>query len=183
MTLINLEGFGDDAILKLDTKPSKGGLRPFPCTANGWTRQTAYVLGAGIKVLGENGPEPKECIAVQVANGEYGAEMLFDLVPTGTDAQKQRTIENRNKIIKILGAHTNGKLDTGKLEKAKGQCLEVICQHKGFRAGNDGKHYHKVAVYLSGQVDDIGPVNEVAMPPLPGSAPLGATGTDDDIPI
>lgn len=182
MTLISLDGFGDDAILKLDTKPSKGGLRPFPCAGSGYTKQTACVLGAGIKILNEM-TDPKEVIIVQVANGQYGGEILFDLVPSGTEEQKQRSLDSRNKIIKILGAHTGGKLDTAKLEKAKGQCLQISCTHKGFRLGNDGKHYHKVTCYLDGLVEDISPVNEVAMPALPGQTPLAATGTDDDIPI
>jgi len=178
MTLIKLEGFGEDAILKTDTKPSAGGLRPFPCTASGYTKQTACVLGADIKILGENGPDPKDVIAVQVCNGQYGAELLFDLVPTGTPEQKQRSLEARNKIIKILGAHTNGQLDSEKLKKAKHQCLQISCQHKGFRE-KDGKWYRKVAVYLDGQVDDIRPVDEVQMPPLPGSSTPAAPADPD----
>ena len=178
MSLITLDGFGDDALLKTDVKPSAGGLRPFPCTSNGYTKQTACVLGADIKILNEM-TDPREVIAVQVVNGQYGAELLFDLVPTGTDEQKQRSIENRNKIIKILGAHTAGKLDTDKLKKAKGQCLRISCTHKGF-SQKDGKHYHKVACYLDGQVDDIGPVNEVAMPALPGQAPAPTSSASDD---
>lgn len=178
MTLIKLEGFGEDAILKTDTKPSAGGLRPFPCTASGYTKQTACVLGAGIKIIGEGGPDPKDVLVVQVVNGQYGGDILIDLVPTGTPEQKQRSLETRNKMIKILGAHTSGQLDTVKLGKAKDQCLRISCQHKGFRE-HDGRWYHKVVCYLDGQVDDIRPVDEVQMPPLPGSSTPAAPADPD----
>jgi len=179
MTLINIPGMTEESLTKLDTAPSGGGMRPFPCDANGWTQQTGTVLKCGIKTF-EVGGIPSENLSIQVGNGQYGGEILVNLdvrnVAPGTkDVAKaqQDNLETLTKAIKVLGAHSGGKLDTAKLEKAHGMCVAFICKHKGFNQ-KDGRNYHKISYIFKGGVTDLQDVIEVRMPDLPGAAPTPA---------
>jgi hypothetical protein len=187
MNLISIPGMNEESILNTSTESNGAGLRPFPCYASTWTRQTGCVLKAGIKHFDDSGDN----LAIVVCNGQYGGEILINLdcskVPPGTkDVPKtqQENLETLIKAIKVLGAHTNGKLDPAKLAKARNMCVEFLCKHKGHRQGTDGRWYHKVGYIFKGQVDDIGPVVEVPMPMLPGTAPAlvsSGGGLLDDI--
>jgi hypothetical protein len=175
MSLINIPGMTEDSLTKLDTAPTGGGLRPFPCDANGWTQQTGVVLKAGIKIFEVNGIN-KENISIQVGNGQYGAEMLIsldvtDVAPGTKDKAKaqQENLETLHKAIKVLGAHSQGKLDTAKLEKAHGMCIAFIAKHKGFTTKGSST-YHKISYIFKGEVPDLLDVVEVQMPQVPGSS-------------
>jgi hypothetical protein len=175
MSLINIPGMTEDSLTKLDTAPTGGGLRPFPCDASGWTKQTGCVLKCGIKIFEVNGIN-KENISIQVGNGQYGAEILIsldvtDVAPGTRDVAKaqQQNLETLTKAIKCLGAHSQGKLDTAKLEKAHGQCVEFICKHKGFSTKGNST-YHKIGYIFTGEVPDIQDVTMVQMPQVPGSS-------------
>jgi hypothetical protein len=91
--------------------------------------------------------------------------------------------------MKVLGCHTQGKLDTDKLVKCSGQIVEIIAKHKGFR-DFEGKKYHKVTLRYTGAAPELLPVDEsVKLPDLPGSV-LTTTATlakdpfaTDDLPF
>ena len=192
MSLINIPGLSEDLLTNLDANASGGGLRPFPCAPDRWTTQTGVVLKCSLKHFDQTG---QDNISIQVGNGEYGAEILIninvnDVPDSATDKAKaiQQNLDTLLKAIKVLGCHTNGKLDTGKLEKSHGQCIAFAVKHKGFREHN-GRYYHKVSALFNGEVPDLKPVVTVDMPPLPGQAaprPQAAGGYDpfaDDIPL
>lgn len=164
--LIHIEGLTAEAIQNADTTPSAGGLKPFPCDAAGWTKHTAVVMGATLKIF----PNGGEAISLQVANAEYGGEILVNLPPYEPQYQ-EKSFETLIKTIKILGAHTDGNLDTAKLKDAHGQLVTIIAKHKGFHEGRDGRQFHKVSLILTGDAKDMGPVTPVVMPALPGAAP------------
>lgn len=191
MALITIAGMNEDKILNAKTEPGGAGLRPFPCNASSWTRHTACVMKAGIRKFDQTG---QVNISLMVCNGAYGGEVLINtdpsqvapgLTPEKAAKQKENNLKTLTSIIKLLNAHTNGKLDTTKLEKAKGQCIEVIAKHKGFNFGNDGTAYHKVSLLYTGEVSDIQPVDEsIGLPPLPGTmASATSGGFDDDLPL
>lgn len=188
MSLITIPGMTEDAILNTSTTPSSGGLRPFPCDANGWTSHTAFIVKASVKTFDSG----NDSLSLVVANEQYGGEILVSLDPsrvapgfTGEKAAKMQADNLKTLLlaIKILGCHTSGKLDTKKLEKVGGDAyrVTVIAKHKGFRQGNDGRSYHKVSLILVGTADELKPVTGPALPPLPGSAPAApVTSIDDD---
>jgi hypothetical protein len=178
MTLVPIPGLDATTLDKTSTTPAQVGLHPFPCTTSGWTQHTAMVTSAELKCF-ESG---SEALSLKVANGEYGGELLVNLPPYEPDYQ-EKSFETLVKTIKILGCHTDGKLDLDKLKKASGQIVSLIANHKGFRQGNNGRSYHKVSLILTGDAPALQPVKQVQMPPLPGAAPMAATGTDDDIPF
>lgn len=177
MSLIDL-GFTASDIDATDTTP-KGGFQPFPCAAGTWTRHTAQVTKAAIKVF----PDGGEAIAITLANGDHGGELLVSLQPDrlgpNVAAKDQEKTIQQNKdtlrlAIKILNAHTDGKLDTAKLERAKGPLVTIIAKHNGFRTGNDGRQYHKVGLILKGSAETLEPVKAMAMPPIPGQTRASA---------
>ena len=182
--LIPIKGLTEDALLNTSTESSGGGLRPFPCDANGWTKHTAVVLKCEIKTLGED-----DNISILVGNEGYGGEVLIGLDPskvgpncTNAEKARQDNLENLLRAIKILDCATKGQLDTAKLEKSHVQTVEIIAKHKGFRE-HDGKHYHKVSLILTGTAADLTPV-QGTLPPLPGQAPAAAPGGSvDDLPF
>jgi hypothetical protein len=195
MTLIPIPGMTAQSIADTSTEPTSTGGRPFPCDANGWTKHTATVRKAYIKHFDNSG---KDYIGLRVENGQCSDELLIALdardIPTGLTPEKAQAAMEKNlatlqMAVKLLGAHTNGQLDTVKLEKASGQIVEIIAKHKGFRQ-YDGKHYHKITLILTGAAPALLPIDpSVQLPPLPGAAlpaapapmrdPLG----DDDIPF
>ena len=188
MSLINIPGMTEDSILKTDVAATGGpGLKPFPCDGSGWTRQTGSVLKAALKIF-ENGGEN---ISIVMGNGPFGGEILINLdttqVPPGCQDVAKAEQENLTtlvKAIKVLGAHTNGKLDTSKLEKARGMNIEFICRHKGFNPGRDGKQFHKISYIFKGGIPDIEPVDEhPRLPDLPGTgaAPARAAYQGDPL--
>ena len=174
MTLITLDGLDDQTLVNTDTKPSGGGLRPFPCDNQGWVKHTAVVMSADIKSFDSG----RDSISLVVANGQYGGELLIDLDPKGAP-DPQKALETRNKAIKILNAVTDGKLDSAKVKKSHGQLVEIIARHKGFTQGKNGRWYHKVSLILTGEVAEMLPVAEIPMPALPDSQ--AAHPTDNDI--
>jgi len=201
MALLTIPGMTEDALLNTNTAPS-GGVNHFPCDAQGWTRQTGVVRKCEIKTFGTNDGE-KSNISMLVVNGDYSEEVLIDLdtrhvAPGAKDPEKaqQDNLRDLMKIIKVLGAHTNGKLDTDKLVKANGQIVEIIVKHKGFRGGTskakfdaqgnnrnpgfarwDGKEtlFHDVQAIFKGEVPDLEPVNEKGLPEFP--RPIGASAS------
>ncbi len=183
MTLYTIPGMTEETILKTDTAPSGGGLRPFPCDAQGWTTQTGFVVKAEVKTF-TNADGENTNLSIVVANNEYGGEILINLdprkVPPGTkdvEKQMQQNLDDIRKIVKILGCHTNGKFDTDKLKNAKGN-LTFICKHKGFNE-KDGRHYHKISYIFKGEAPDPlpQPNEKPQLPALPGSALPAAAPT------
>ena len=167
MALVNLDNFN----LDIDTAPSTGGARPFPCDGASYTRHTGRVVKAGLLTFDSG----KESIKITVENGPFGGDILVDLDPSGAP-NPQKAIETRNKAIKLLGAHTNGQFDTDKLGKAHGQLVAFSAKHKGFANGKNGGIFHKVALYFDGEAKDLLPVAPCAtMPALPGAEdrPIG----------
>lgn len=159
-----------------DTAPKNVGGRPFPCDALGWTKHTAEVVGASIKTF-----DSGDSISIRVANGDYAGDLLINLDPSGAP-DPQKALETRNLALTILGAITNGKLDTTKLEKAKGQKVAIIAKHKGWTFKGD-KAYHKVSYILTGEVPALTPVTgQEFMPAIPGQ-PLVKAGSDVEIPF
>ncbi len=186
MTLVNIPGMTEDSILNTNTNPTGAGFRPFPCNADGWTRHTAHVIKAEVKTFEQSGDD---VLSIVVANVQYGGEITINLDPSKVgpkcadpEKQRQRNLESLVKAIKILGAHTNGKLDTNKLNNARNQIVEVSAIHQGFRE-KDGKYYHKVKVLLNGEAKEEVNVTEVTMPALPGSTPAPAASTDEQDPF
>jgi hypothetical protein len=184
MSLISIPGMTEDALLNLNTAPSGGGLRPFPCDANGWTSHTAHVVKAEVKSFDSG----DDYIAIVVANVQYGGEILVSLDPSKVapglaPAQEQKMRENNLKslmlAVKILGCHTGGKVDTKKLDKATGQLVTVIAKHKGFRQGKDGNWYHKISLILTGDAQEEVDVKGPELPALPGSAPTSSSAAFD----
>lgn len=206
MALLTIPGMTEDALLNTSTAPTGGGLRPFPCDAGGWTKQTAVVVKCELKTFVVDGAE-KSSISIMVANDEYGAECLVDLDTNNTAPgckdvakQRQQNLSDLMKVIKILGAHTGAKFDTDKLAKAHGQTVEIIVKHKGFRGGEtkakfnhrgenrrvgfpcwDGKEtlFHDVQAIFKGEVEDLEEVNDKGLPPMPtapGAAPTAPRG-------
>lgn len=178
MALLNIPGMTEDALLKTDTAPTSGpGLQPFPCDANGWTLQHGFVVKAEVKTFaGADGENSN--LSITVANNQYGAEILINLDPSrvapGTrDVAKAQEANLRDLMaaIKILGAHTNGRLDTEKLKKASGQVIAFICKHKGFTE-KDGRHYHKISYIFKGEGPSPlpQPDERPQLPPRPGTA-------------
>ena len=174
MTLIPIAGITEDSLLNTSTEAKAGGLKPFPCDAYSWTKHTGCVLKAELKHFVNSG----DSISVTVVNAEYGAEILVNLdtsqVAPGTrDVEKarQENLETLTKLIKVLGAHTKGQLDTAKLEKAKNMCVEFIAKHKGFRNGTNGGTFHKITYIFKGGVEDLTDVTGPQLPALPGQAP------------
>jgi hypothetical protein len=163
MNLIPIEGLDEATLESASTAPSGGGLKPFPCDAAGWTKHTAVVMGASLKVFDSG----SEAISLLVANAEYGGEILVNLPPYAAQYH-EKSLETLVKTVKILGCHTAGKLDLDKLKNAHGQLVEIIAKHKGFREGKDGRQYHKVSLILTGEARDMAPVTQVAMPATPG---------------
>lgn len=211
--LITIPGMTEDALLNLSTAPTGGGLRPFPCDSKGWTRHHGVIVKADIKVFGTSQGE-KSNISLVIANGEFGGEVLIDLdtrnvAPGVPDVEKaqQDNLQDLMKVIKILGAHTNGKLDVAKLKASHGQLVEVIAKHKGFRGGTskakfdanglnrsqggprwDGKEtlFHDVQLIFKGQVDEAefrDTVDESKglpeLPKAPGSRPSPTAPSGD----
>lgn len=172
MTLIPIEGLSTQAIEEQSTAPTSIGLKPFPCDGASWTRHTATVTKAEIKVFDTG----SEAISMQVANGQHGGEVLVNLPPYEA-AYQEKAFETLIKTIKILGCHTDGKLDSNKLSNAGGQIIEIIAKHKGFRVGKDGRDYHKVSLILTGEAKALLPVTMVQMPSLPGCE----VATDPDL--
>ena len=189
MSLIKIPGMTEDSLLNTSTESKGGGLKPFPCDASGWTKHTAVVLKCSVKVF-ENQDPPSENLSLVVGNGEFGGEILINLDPTrvGPNCSNPEKVQEQNlqtllMAIKLLEAHTNGALDTAKLEKAHGQVVEIIAKHKGFRSGNDGRQYHKVSLILTGSAPDLLPVTGT-LPALPGAAPASSGPIDPlDIPF
>lgn len=194
MTLIPIPGLTLDGIQNQKTEASSG-LQPFPCNATNWTRHTAAVNKAAIKHFENSG---KDYISLEFVNGAHFGEMLISLdindIPPGLTPEKaaearQKNLETLQKVIKILGCHTNGQLDTAKLEKARGQAIAVVAKHKGFRQGSQGGYFHKITYLLNGEVPEMLAVDtSVGLPPLPsGGAPGapsgGAAPSFDDIPF
>lgn len=181
MSLISLDGLDQNALDSTNTAASSGR-KPFPCTPDTYTRHTGRVVKAALKIFEISG---KESISIVVQNEDYSGEMLIDLDPSGAP-NPQKGLETRNKAIKVLGAATDGKLDTVKLEKASGQIVAFTAKHGGF-SEKDGRYYHKVRLYFDGEAHELLPVKQVAMPALPGqgagnaAAPGGRTAADDDI--
>ena len=177
MSLIAIEGMDENSILNQDVKPTGGGLRPFPCDGSGWTNQTGVVLKCELKTLTGLDGTANDNISITVGNGEYGGEILVGLdwkqtAPGVADVSKaqQQNLDTLMKVVKVLGCHTRGQIDTAKLDKAHGQCIEFICKHKGFSKPNaEGRQFHKITYIFKGGVDDIRPVTEVLMPAIPGS--------------
>ncbi len=168
MTLISLDGLAPVT----DTRAKSGGGRPFPCTPSSWTKHTATVTACTIKSF-----DSGDSISIRVANGDHAAELLVNLDPSGSP-DPAKALATRNLAISILGAITNGKLDSAKVEKASGQTIEFIAKHKGFTS-NNGKHFHKVSYILTGEVAVVLPVtNDHIMPALPGQA-VGAPDPSD----
>lgn len=186
MTLITIPGMTEEGITKMDTAPTGGGLRPFPCDASGWTRQTGVVLKCGIKSFTVGGAA-RDNISIQVGNGQYGGEILIslditDIAPGARDVAKaqQENLDTIQKVLKVLGAHTQGRIDTAKLDKSHGQTIAFICKHKGFQE-KDGRHFHKIGMIFKGEVEDLEDVVEVPMPTLPGqAAPAPARSQEQD---
>lgn len=173
MTLISLDNLTPVA----STAPKSTGGRPFPCHGQGWTKHTATVVGASIKSF-----DSGDSLSIRVENGEHAAELLINLDPSGAP-DPQKALETRNLAITILGALTNGKLDSAKVEKARGQVVQFIAKHKGF-SHKDGRSYHKVSTILTGQVDAMTPVTgHEVMPLLPGQAALPQASGSDVIPF
>lgn len=169
MSLITLDGL----VPVTDTRAKTGGGRPFPCTDKAWTKHTGTVTSCSIKSFDSG----NDSISIRVANGDHGAEILINLDPSGAP-DPAKALVTRNLAISILGAITNGKLDSAKVEKASGQQIEFIAKHKGFTS-KDGKHYHKVSYLLTGEVATVLPVtNDHIMPTLPGQA-AGAPDPSD----
>lgn len=164
-TLVTLDGLDSQTLEQTDTRPAAGGGRPFPCDSNGWTRHTATVTKADLKVW-EDG---KESIEVYIQNGAHAGSLLVDLDPR-TAPDPQKALDTRNKLIKVLGAHTDGQLDLGKLKKASGQIVEIIAKHKGFTTAANGNTYHKVSLIFTGSAEKLEPV-QGTLPPLPGAEP------------
>lgn len=189
--LIEIPGMTEDSLLNAKTESTGGGLRPFPCDANNWTKHTAEVIKCTIKTF-EVAGKAKDNISMLVGNAQFGGEILIgldindipaNLTPEKAQKAKENNLKTLQMAIKILGCHTNGKLDTAKLEKAHGQAVEIIAKHKGFRE-HEGRHYHKVSLLLTGAVEKATEVDErVGLPPLPGSAPAAAPASFDDIPF
>lgn len=177
MTLVPLQGLDDKTLENTKTTTARS---PFPCDASSYTKHTARVAKASLKVFETSG---KESISILVENEGFGGEVLVDLDPSSAP-DPQKALESRNKLIKILGAHTDGQLDTEKLEKAKGQLVEISARHKGFTESK-GRVFHKVALYFNGEVSALRPVTGPAMPPLPAAAsPAPAASTNyDDVPF
>lgn len=184
MALIAIPGISEESILNQDTTPKGGGLRPFPCDEAGWTQHTAFVVKASIKQF-DNG---NDSISIVVANEAHGAEILIGLDPSrtapGLSAKQQEKAQADNLrslqlAMKILGCHTNGKLDTVKLEKAHGQYVTLIARHKGFQE-KDGKYYHKVTYILTGAAEELLDLKGPALPPLPGQ-PRASSGPADPL--
>jgi hypothetical protein len=176
MALLNIPGMTEEALKTVDTTAKTVGLRPFPCDAQGWTNHTGTVIKAEVKTFaGAQGENSN--LAITVQNDECGAEILINLDPTQVapgvkDVAKavQQNQQDLHAAVKILGAHTNGRLDTDKLAKAQGQVIAFISKHKGFRE-KDGRYYHKVSNIFKGEAPQLLPVTErVQLPPLPGTA-------------
>lgn len=188
MSLIKIPGMTEDALLNTSTESKGGGLKPFPCDASGWTKHTAVVLKCSVKVFDNQNP-PSENLSLVVGNGEFGGEILINLDPTRvgpncTNPEKvtEQNLQTLMMAVKLLEAHTNGALDTVKLEKAHGQTVEIIAKHKGFRL-HEGKNYHKVSLILTGSAPDLTPVTGPQLPALP-SAPASSGPIDPlDIPF
>lgn len=181
MSFLTIPGMTEEAILAQDTAPSGGGLRPFPCDAAGWTLQHGFVTKAEIKTFATQDGENSN-LSISVANNEFGAEILINLDPRkvapGTkDVAKaqQQNLEDLMKAVKILGAHTGGKIDTAKLEKAHGQGIAFVCKHKGFTE-KDGRHYHKISYIFKGEAPDPlpQPNEKPQLPALPGTSQVPA---------
>ena len=194
MSLIAIDGISEDSLVKTDVKAKDGGFRPFPCDANGWTEHTATVMKASLKTFTKDG-KASDNISVVIANGSCGGELLFPLnindiapglTPEKAEKARQGNLESLKMIIKILGCHTSGKLDTGKLDKAHGQLVKVIAKHKGFRQ-YEGRDYHKIGLILKGAIEDSEWKDvdlSIGLPPLPGSQPAASTdGGFDDLPF
>lgn len=184
--LIPITGITEESLTNMSTEAKAGGLRPFPCDGFGWTRHTGCVLKAEIKHFDNSG----DSIAITVVNAQYGAEILVNLdpsqVPPGTKDQekvRQDNLETLTKLIKVLGAHTKGQLDTTKLEKAKNVCVEFIAKHKGFTEGRNGGTFHKITYIFKGGADDITDVTGPQLPPLPGAAASSGPIDPLDIPF
>ncbi len=177
MTLIAIEGMDENSILNQDIKPTGGGLRPFPCDGSGWTNQTGAVLKCELKTLTGLDGAANDNISITVGNGEYGGEILVGLdwkqtAPNVSDVSKaqQQNLDTLMKAVKVLGCHTRGQIDTAKLDKAHGMCIEFICKHKGFSKPNaEGRQFHRISYIFKGGIDDLRPVTEVSMPAIPGS--------------
>lgn len=198
--LLTIPGMTEDALLNTSTAPTGGGLRPFPCDSKGWTRHHAVVMKCDLKTFATAQGE-KSNLSIVVANGEAGGEILIDLdirnIPPGTtDVEKAQSerLQEIMKAVKILGAHTGGKLDVDKLKAAHGQMVEIIAKHKGFRGAEskarfnaDGsaksagsprwngqeRLFHEVQVILKGEVADADfkDLDESkGLPPMPTSA-------------
>jgi len=76
-TLVTLDGLDSQTLENTDTRPAAGGGRPFPCDGQTWTRHTATVTKADLKVW-EDG---KESIEVYIQNGAHAGSLLVDLDP------------------------------------------------------------------------------------------------------
>ncbi len=178
MALVSLDGLDEKTLTNISTAAS-GGRRPFPCDGNSYTRHTAKVVKAGLMVW----PDGRESIKISVENNGHGGDLLIDL-ECSTAKNPQKALETRNKAIKLLGAHTSGKLDTTKLEKASGQLVALSAKHKGFKPGKNGGMFHDVALYFDGEASELLPVTQVAtMPQLPGQAAGAPIDNNDDIPF
>ena len=196
MTLISIEGMDENSILNQDIKPTGGGLHPFPCDGSGWTNQTGVVLKCELKTLTGLDGAANDNISITVGNGEYGGEILVGLdwkqtAPGVADVSKaqQQNLDTLMKCVKVLGCHTRGQIDTAKLDKAHGMCIEFICKHKGFSKPNaEGRQFHKIGYIFKGGIDDMRPVTEVSMPAIPGSAnarekSVTKSSDDSDVPF
>jgi len=169
MSLVSLEGLDEATLEKINPEASGGG-RPFPCDAAGYTKHTGRVTKCRLHCFDDGG----ESIVITVENEGHTGDVLVSLDCSGAP-DPQKAIVSRNRAIKVLGAHTDGKLDTGKLEKASGQLIEFSAKHKGFTTGKNGGTFHKVALYFNGEVKALRPVTGPAMPALPGSRETAPT--------
>ena len=192
MAIIPIPGVNATSIASCKTEePELSGLKKFPCAAGGWTRQTGVITKASLHIAERTG---RTSIVLQVVNGQYGDNIWIscdpqDIPPTVQDREKvvQQNLDTLVKTIAILGCHSNGNLDTSKLEKSRGQIISFICKFKGYQDGKNGGRFPQVQYILKGQVPDLEAPVEMPFPPdgPGGSAASGLQGDPlgDDIPF
>lgn len=165
MAVFTLQGVTPETIKNTSTEAPQGGLKPFPCDAQGWTRHTAVIAKAGFKVFDMG----YESISLLLENGAHGGECLVSLDPSGAP-DPAKAAEGLVRVLKILDAFTpGGQVDTDLIGKKTGQIVSVIAKHKGFREGKNGGWFHKVSLIVTGASEKLTPVDTtVALPLLPG---------------
>lgn len=194
MTAITIPGLTPDAITNADTTPKTASFAFFPANATSWTRFTAEIMAAEVKIIGED-----EFLALTVQNGPCKQELLISLDLNKTNPQSKKTEqeqfdEKRETLLvamKLTGCYNaKGQLDTSNLQPARFCEFDAKIQKSakypnGWREYN-GSLYPNIKAYFRGEAAGL-----VAVLPLDlekaraGVArPMAAApAVDDDIPF